>query len=31
MNDQNQNGKTSPTMSKGQGCLTWLGQITPAG
>ena len=28
MNDQNQNGKASPSKSKGRGCLIWLGRIT---
>jgi len=27
MNSQNQNGKASPSKSKGRGCLTWLGRI----
>ena len=27
MTDQNQNGKASPSKSKGRGCLTWLGRI----
>jgi pimeloyl-ACP methyl ester carboxylesterase len=28
MNSQKQNGKVSPSKSKGRGCLTWLGRIT---
>lgn len=28
MNRQNQNGKVSPSKSKGRGCLVWLGRIT---
>ena len=27
MNSQNQNGKVSPSKSKGRGCLIWLGRI----
>jgi len=27
MNSQNQNGKVSPSKSKGRGCLSWLGRI----
>src|SRR6266511_2788731 len=27
MNSQNQNGKVSPSKSKGRGCLNWLGRI----